>query len=66
MTQIQMRDALEAEVRKCGLALNSFPKNAMGFTLDAARSTAEWKQAKSDRDAAFNKLRAFNQQFAKR
>lgn len=57
---------LEAEVRRCGLILDSFPKNGIGLTSDEVRSTKEWIAAKVNRDLAFSKLRLFNQQNQKR
>lgn len=57
------RDALDAEVTRLGAVLQDFPKGPMGLTLDAVRGTLEYRNAKLAYDAAFHKLRVFNQGF---
>jgi hypothetical protein len=52
--------ALDAEVARCGLVLNAFPKGAMGLTPDAVKFSHEYRAAKATFDNAFKRLRTFN------
>ena len=61
----QKQAQLEAEVKKWGEILKTFPKNSIGITTAEARALPEWQNAKKNRDEAFNRLRQFNQQFAR-
>jgi hypothetical protein len=60
MTDEEMRDSLEAELRRFSGILKSFPKGPMNLTPDPVKATPEWKAAKAATDKAFANLRAFN------
>lgn len=52
--------SLLSEVRRLSAALNAFPKGAMGLTPDEVKASPEFRLAKSQYEAAFQKLRRFN------
>jgi hypothetical protein len=56
----QRQDHLEAESKRTGRALDSFPKGPMNLTPDHVRATSEWKAAKAASDNAFQAYRNFN------
>lgn len=56
----QMRDAAEAEVKRIGDLLRTFPRSAMGLTPDAVKSDPVYRDLKAASDAAFARLRSIN------
>lgn len=61
----KMRDDLEAQVRKTGALLRSFPRDNMGLVSDTTRTNEEYQKAKAAFDSAFARLRTFNASFVK-
>ena len=58
---------LEAEYERAGRALKALSGGGiMGMTPGHVRSTPRWKAAKSEADAAFAALRAFNEIYVRR
>lgn len=62
---IETRDALEADYRRLGHIMATFPRGANGLTSDTAKATPEWRAAKAAFGLAFQRLRAFNGKQAK-
>lgn len=56
---------IEAECDKFGAVLQSFPKNAMGLTLDSVKETEQYKYARKGYYLAFMRLRNVNQHMTK-
>jgi hypothetical protein len=56
----QKQDQLEAESKRTGKIMDSFPKGPMNLTPDHVRATPEWQAAKSAADRAFQAFRNFN------
>lgn len=61
----QSRDVLEAACNKASAKLARFPKSGSGLVSDAVRATESYKTAKSEYATAFERLRKFNQQYAR-
>lgn len=60
------RDLIAAEVQRTTIALRALSGGGpMGLTSDATKATSEWKAARQAFDAAFARLRRFNQHFTK-
>ena len=59
------RDELEAELKHWTTILDSYPKSRLGLTDESAKSTPEWKHAKSSSDRAFRALQNFNVEFTR-
>lgn len=64
-SELAKQAALEADVALTGEALKSFPRLPNGLVPDEVRSTSQYREAKSKFDAAFTRLRNFNQVFVK-
>jgi hypothetical protein len=50
---------LESAHKAISASLDAYPKNAVGLTLDSAK-TAEWRATRAQSAAAFAELRRFN------
>lgn len=62
----QIKQRLEDNERKLGARMREFPSGPAGLTPDEVKSSAEFIVAKRDYEAAFRKLRAYNQRFMKK
>lgn len=62
---IGQRSELEARHAATSDALKQFPRLANGLTPDNVRNSSGYIAAKLDYDVAFQRLRQFNQRYAK-
>ena len=62
----KLQQALALDVERFSAKVRAFPADGpMGLVSDAVRATPEYRAAKADYAAAFEKLRGFNAWFVK-
>lgn len=61
----QHRDILYSELERLSAALNQFPRMANGLTPGSVKASPEYRAAKRDYDATFQRLREFNSFFTR-
>jgi len=58
-------DQLNAEAKRLGRVLETYPRNAIGLVSDAVRVSPEYKADRAAFDKAFSELRKFNTWYVK-
>jgi hypothetical protein len=61
----QIRDVLDADLRRTSAELQKFPKGTTGLTPDDVKATPEYQAAKHAAETAFARLRRFNTKFVR-